>query len=347
MTNEKHVLYLDVLKLMAIIGVITIHVSGPVLGKFFGANIIWWLTGNFYSSISRFAVPIMIMISGACLLDPSKDYSLKVFFKKRFNKVLLPFLFWALVYTIWKYFLTGKPASLLDAIKDFLIGPIYYHLWFVYTILGLYLATPILKVYIKNATDDNMKYFLTLWFISTGIIFFISRLLMHGKVKPLFEVYFFTGFIGYFVLGYYLNKLQINKRHVQASYLIFLFGFIMTMVGTYILTDNKKYVTDFQHSFAPNIILMSIGVFIMVKSINWNNILNNNKLKMVSEISSYCFGIYLIHVIMMELLRMGNFNVTLFNPILSIPLMTIAVLLSSYIIVKIMSKLPLVKKFVP
>ncbi|MDH7564825.1 MAG: acyltransferase family protein [Candidatus Bathyarchaeota archaeon] len=59
---------------------------------------LWWTT-NIYDSIARPAVPLFVMLSGALLLQPAKlGEPLRVFFKKRLNRIGLPFLFWGAAY---------------------------------------------------------------------------------------------------------------------------------------------------------------------------------------------------------------------------------------------------------
>ena len=121
-----------------------------------------WVVANLYDSVSRWSVPVMVMISGLLLLDPQKEYPIKIFFKKRFNKILIPLVFWSIVYTIWKY-KTGiiawqpLPAGLI--LKSFIDGTVFYHLWFVYMIIGLYISTPILRIFIKHATRERYEIF--------------------------------------------------------------------------------------------------------------------------------------------------------------------------------------------
>ncbi len=291
-----------------------------IFDNFSAQNISWWIISDIYSSFSRFTVPIMIMISGALLLDPEKESSIKIFYNKRLNKVFVPFIFWAILYIMWKDMFEGKLFSPLSAFNDLITGNVYFHLWFLYIILGLYLITPLLKIYIKKASG-TIKYFLILWFIFPGINFFI-------------------GYIGYYLLGHYLDKLQINKKYSPLLYLTFLLGLLTTIIGSY-LTSIGNYTINFQHPFAPNIILMAASFFLIIKNINWKS----NKI--ITEIASTSFGIYLIHIIILDLLKLNGIEAASFNPILSIPILTLTILMISYITIKIMNKSPVFKKMVP
>ncbi len=84
------------LRILATFSVIVIHVSGPMVVKFGEISFFDWNVANFFDSISRYSVPMFFMISGTLLL--AKDYELKNFLKRRFGKILPPFLIWSLIY---------------------------------------------------------------------------------------------------------------------------------------------------------------------------------------------------------------------------------------------------------
>jgi surface polysaccharide O-acyltransferase-like enzyme len=96
----KRIFYLDQLRALAIIAVVLIHVS---LFYFVSSRIdihsFNWFVSNVFYSMCRFCVPIFLMLSGILLLN--KDYNFIEFIKKRYKRVILPFLFWSIVYIIF------------------------------------------------------------------------------------------------------------------------------------------------------------------------------------------------------------------------------------------------------
>ena len=89
--RENNIEWLDSLRALAIIGVIMIHISSPVVKMSYGGNMIYWWIGNIINSSIRFAVPVFLMISGATMLN--RKYKLGEFYKKRMMRVLLPLVF--------------------------------------------------------------------------------------------------------------------------------------------------------------------------------------------------------------------------------------------------------------
>ncbi len=138
---KEKLIWLNNLRVISTIAVIVIHISFPITNHYGKTSEIIWNIGNLYNSISRFCVPIFFMISGALLLK--QDYKLSYFLKKRFWRIIPPLIFWSLIYIFCDYFLVGeKSFTLIESIK-LVIAKIFhisqFHLWFVYTLLGLYL----------------------------------------------------------------------------------------------------------------------------------------------------------------------------------------------------------------
>src|ERR1700679_1783645 len=104
MQNEKERLsWMDNLRALATFGVIFLHVSYLLLGKFDktpGTFKTWW-AGNIYDSSVRFCVPVFLMLSGALVLG--NHMPLTIFLKRRFTRLLFPFIFWSIIYMFFNY----------------------------------------------------------------------------------------------------------------------------------------------------------------------------------------------------------------------------------------------------
>ena len=132
------------------------------------AEVIRWWTVTIYDTLSQPGVPLFVLVSGALLLQPYKKEPVKVFLKKRINRIALPFLFWSAIYFVYRSVL-GEALNVTSIIHGLQTGA-FYHFWFIYMIFGIYLITPFLRLIIAQASRNLLKYGLILWFFATGII---------------------------------------------------------------------------------------------------------------------------------------------------------------------------------
>lgn len=103
----------------------------------------------------RFAVPCFFMLSGAFILADERNADYKYFYKKSFKNISITSAFFCVLYVIYSvakllagvfifkrhgtdHFLSG----LISVFKSMVVGSPYYHLWYLFTLLGLYLAVP-------------------------------------------------------------------------------------------------------------------------------------------------------------------------------------------------------------
>ena len=128
-TNEN-LEYLDILRVMAIFGVVFTHVASSILFSAKPLTSVAWWVGNVSVSASRWCVPAFVMISGALHLDPSRNMPVLSFWKKRMNRILVPLVFWTVFYLGYRSLFVKLPVR--DIVHDLLLGTPFYHLWFLY-----------------------------------------------------------------------------------------------------------------------------------------------------------------------------------------------------------------------
>lgn len=350
MNIENKVLYIDNLRFIAIIGVIFVHVDINTLNGYgIIPNINWWIA-NLFQSLFSFCIPVFVMITGALLL--SKDYKIKYFLKNRFIRLIIPFLFWSIIYIIFnfKFLSLRNDMSVEQLIKWFFLqlnGLSSVHFWYVYMIAGVYLTIPIIGRWIRNCNRNEIIYFLIIWLISV----FISQPFL-SDYKPNIDLTFFSGFMGYLVLGYFLST---NKpENKKLSIILIVTGFLFTLLGTYLYTiKNGKCDIHLYNSLSPNIIIFSSGVFLFFKGINLKSVSreesHNEKtglkgksilIKFRNSICKYSFGIYLIHLLILILLERFGISSDFVTPVMGIPITVVLCLIISGIIVFSVSKLP-------
>lgn len=336
-------MYFDYLRIIATFAVIVLHVAARNIG-FFEINTMEWKIFVFYDSLVRFSVPIFIMISGALLLG--REYNIKEIYTKRIFRLITAFAFWSLLYSLVNPNIVGTKEILLETIKG------HSHMWFVPMIVGLYISIPVLSLISSNR--DILKYSMLVLFVFSFILPTFN-LLIHdfgtvnliqitdalNKTISLTNIGKISGYFGYFLLGYFLNTEEFNKKIKNILYLLGFFGLFATQFFTVkvsILQNNLS--TNYYANISLNVFLVSVMVFIFAKSY-----LNEYDGKYLRDISQYTFGAFLIHALMISKLY-EYFDFSSLHPVVEVPVVSILVFISSLIISYILNKTPILKKYI-
>jgi surface polysaccharide O-acyltransferase-like enzyme len=351
---------IDLIRTIAIIGVILLHATNDLTIQHLNQlEIIRWCTVDIYQSFGRMGAPLFVLVTGALLLQPSKDENISVFFKKRWARIGVPFIFWGAAYFLWDFFVL-KHAITWDAIiQGILKGP-YYQFWYLYMLVGLYLLTPILRIVIAYAERKILRYFVIIWFLGASIAPFVALLTSYsldGNVLTL------TGWVGYFVLGTYLLGVRMRRSTLWALLIVSL---ALTAIGTYWLAATIGGGTTyfFQEYFSPTMIIASVTFFLLLntiqsptsqketnqKEIAPKPISQPKTRKLLKLISENTLPLFLFHEIILESLQKGYFGITIngntINSIIGVPLITVITLFICLAIIVPLKKVPVLKKLI-
>ncbi|MDX6190824.1 acyltransferase family protein [Flavobacterium sp. Fl-318] len=328
------------LRVLATISVIFVHVACDILYKYGNiSNFVWW-TGNVYDSIVRFCVPIFLMLTGALMLN--KKYELGDFLKKKFSRIILPFLFWSFFYVLLALrdaSLVHPEMSLLEGSKlalNLIATGSSFHLWYIYMIIGIYLFMPILSKWVQNANEKEILYFIAIWVFT---LFLNQPIFREFRINVDFT--YFAGFLGYLILGYYLSIKSFKydvKTLKQISLLLFFLGIIVTIFGTYFLSvAENRFNEYFYGGLTFNIVIVSAGLFIYFKN---SKISNPVLVQIINFINTYSYGIYLVHILVLRFLVSLGIDYDFINPVLAIPITSALCLSISALIIYCVNKLP-------
>ena len=348
--NEKkeRIVYFDVLRVLAILAVVILHVAGANW-SLVELDTLQWRMFNIYDSIVRWCVPVFVMISGALFLRRNKV--IKELYKKNILRIVTSLIFWSAIYAIYAHF--ACKCTLKEMIRLLFIG--HYHMWFLYMILGLYIVSPVLKKLIEDKTIT--KYFLVIAFIlavcipqaiEVITIFFPYVGNIMQEIVNNMHLDLVLGYTIYFVIGYYINTYELDKKTKIA---VFILG-ICSFIATAVLTQMISFYTEsgnvlFYKNNTVNVFFESIFIFLLVKEILKKITLNKYILIIIRELSKYSFGIYLVHALILEVMDMYfKVNSLRFNPIISVPIVACIVFVISLAISAALNHIPIVKKYI-
>jgi surface polysaccharide O-acyltransferase-like enzyme len=363
----------DLIRTVAIVGVILLHAANDLtIQQMNPLEVIRWNTVDIYQTLGRTGVPLFIMLTGALLLQPIKfNESIKVFFKKRFARIALPFIFWGGVYFAWDFFvdhqINSQAITSNSVIQGILNGP-YFQFWYLYMLMGLYLLTPILRVVIAHAERDLMKYILVIWFLGSAILPLLG---LFGAYQLNSFVFTFPLYAGYFILGAFLLTVKIRRSTLV---ILMSIGLALTAIGTYLIafTVGGGEMYFFQEYLSPTMILASAMLFLLLNTTQSpTTLIENGKTqkantqevaitqkkasqtkgkKLLSLISENTLPIFLFHIIVLECLWRGYFGFTLngntVNSIIGIPIATALTLFICLAIIVPLKRVPVLKRLI-
>lgn len=321
----NRIVWLDVLKLIAIFMVICVHCSDPFnVSPEVRSNPDYNFWGSLYGSALRSCVPLFVMITGVLLL-PVKQ-SMKDFYKKRLLRIASPFVIWSVLYNLFPWFtgVLGLSNSLIpkvfayapsdasqtfgDAISNIVLIPIKFStytvpMWYLYMLIGLYLYMPIFSSWIKGANVREKQFFLLLWavtlFLPYVCSFYTPDMLGICAWNSFGTFYYFAGFSGYLLLGHFLFK-EVKVWEWGKTLLLalpmFAVGYLVTYVGfknmTAIPNCTEQELELFFLYCSPNVALMAVALFLIVRKLR---IQSPKAIAALSNIAKCGLGIYVLH----------------------------------------------------
>ena len=326
---QKREIWLDVIRAFACACVIMVHSPAKYDGLIPGQYVL----APFNYVFMAWGVGLFFALSGALLL--SRPMPLTAFYKKRFARLVIPVLLWSVIYIIYDGWLDGNLSwsgfiTKLTMIPFLSQAPI---LWFMYTLFGIYMVTPIFAIFLKEASKRDVEILLCVWGVSLCVPYLqlcnpeIASVLTGNGI-----LHSFTGFLWYAVFGFYLRKY--NNWKVNGwkfiTLVVLSFGFPLLVNFSGILPLD---VLNTQMSISS--VAMTAIPFIFFKNISFSQ----KWLRGITLFAKYSFGIYLFHIVLYKPLRLFLTQYHI-HYVLQIPMTALLVGFFSYVVVRMLSKLP-------
>lgn len=331
--TDKRVVWVDWLRVAACFMVLLVHATEPFYLGGDGSQILteadaFW--SSFFDSIVRACVPLFVVASS--YLQFPLHYSTGEFFRRRAVRVLVPFLLWSVVYA----FVWGEP---IENFKNLLFNFNYAagHLWFVYMIIGVYLLMPLLSPWAERVGKRELQVYLAICLFTTFIPLIRDWLsggyanmemtygvsgLPRPALTPLWgeaswntygTFYYFSGFIGYLLLGLYFRRfvgelswkktLLISIPCYLGGFAIVFGGFLRRVFemaeGTFPLQGTVKMAVWWETTWCNDtigVVLMTVAWILLFKKIKSSGTFYN---KMLLPLSKASYGLYLLHLLIL------------------------------------------------
>lgn len=305
-----HFRYMDVLNVLSCFAVVVLHCTTVV---YVNQGNVQWLVSVALQSLFMFAVPVFFMISGANLIGYRSRYSTKVFFQKRLKRVLMTlvgfsFFIYALSCLVPAQLgLSQRSFSFFEFIELFLTNQICDVYWFMYSILILYLITPLLACFASN--KRLLEYAIALCVISNAVIPFVNRFASNHVLFSVLVVPYLTGAIMYYLIGYYIVTYSLFDGRSEKMRPVLLIVMICSVVFMSLMTiktnmphtvlsgafsDYDNFYNNYLH--LP-VLVYSVSLFMLFRSLE--PLFQHDRhsfMTVISKLASFSFDVYAVHM---------------------------------------------------
>lgn len=290
----------DYIRVLACFCVIGIHSTGRSNYNFRGGvEIVDFLLQSF----SRIGLPVFFLLSGALILNQKNTVHIGQFYLKRFIKIVIPFFIYSLIYVLWvnqgfafeDCFRLDTWKRVVNEILPGLRGIMETYqvitLWFVYTLLGLYLVAPFIAVMLQNM-EEKMLGSLAFFLVVMRCIKNYFPVLFGFKIGV---DYIFANWCMYFILGYIIVQPFMEKYYSAIEKT----GIAALIISMIVKVFIPQYMCENYYDLAPHMILQAASMFIFIYR-REDRIGKNEKVAVaIQKISKYTFSIYLLHSFVM------------------------------------------------
>lgn len=344
--KTNRMIYWDLLRILACFSVIMLHSASqdwydlPVTS-------VRWLVCNSYDALFRFGVPVFVMISGSLFLSRKGELSVKRLYLHNIARLGIAYVFWSCLYGLWDARMFEE-AGLRDYLLEMLAGR--FHLWFLPMMIGIYMLLPVLKLLAEEQNKKVLEYFLVLFLVmqigrETVLAFQFSNQLKNMiRLVPLEMV---CSYIGYFMLGYYLYRYPFSQKVQHRIYLAGILGAIGAVAaGNLISLWRGEATAAFYDSFSLPTFCISAALFIFfqekVSSVSWSK----RSMTWIRRLSDNTFGVYLIHLWVLEIMEIKGINTMMISSVVSVPLVALLCFLIGNVMISCIRMIPIVGKYI-
>lgn len=342
--KKERELWVDVLRIIATFAVMVAHISAQFWSV--GPTQVSWHFFNFYDSAVRWAVNVFFMVSGALFL--SRELTINKILKNNVLKMLTAYFFWAVIYAIFDH-LDGIDRT--TVLGNLFLG--HYHMWFAIKVASLYILYPLLKPIAsskKLLQYALVVYFLLIvmpWTILNALPIFSDKIAYVADCfwdKTLFD--FELGPVGLFLLGYYLYKYDISEKARKLIYKLGIISFVCIFIFTELYSIKLgEGTTIFYQNHFVGVVFECIAVFTWFKyNIKKFTVLEKYRDR-IAEIARCCFGVYMVHCLIVERFQYKGFTTLSYPGVLSVPLNAIFFFALSLIVSFLLNKIKIARKY--
>ena len=345
--NKDRLIGLDLLKIVSAFMIAVIHASSGVFNNHELGSLVW-KEGLILNAVTRFAVPVFLMISGALLLG--RKISLDKAIRKAIIAGIALFV-WSFAFILTKKILWNDGNVIHDTLMIFFNKRVSGHLWYGYLLIWIYLFSPILNIMYESLSNKIRIYFIILGLLIPSaidsVIYYFS--LDVQILQNSFFIYMNLGYISVLFMGRMIYE---NKEGISL-----ILGGISSVIGlvlTILLTEGiSRRLGVSTHTFFSELeignVMYAFGIMLLGCKLSWKGD-NTFIKKIIIKVSELAMGIYFSHALVMWLIGDTiSFRGITFKIDNSVPeclLFVVIIFVTTIIMIAPLANIPYLKKLV-
>lgn len=297
---------INYLRAIAIIAVVIIHATDDTFFLHKLNKMVFMLI--YIEELSRFAVPMFIFISGFVLYNKYKsELPMRDFYMKRFSTIILPYIFFSVIYDIMMSYPTSSSVNLNSITQSIFNFDASGHLWYIKLILTFYIFFPVIIAYYDTLKKYTRVDTFIAIILSTLILYLFEWFVCQQNItndSPLrFLIYFLLGIYvndNYEQISKILERIALKKVIMLAIPIVILPFFTMIFwIDARCGTQFANYIPHYTQLALISEAILHIFIFVLCIHL----ILSYKpKSRIIQEIGEYSYGIFLIHAVFHNLL---------------------------------------------
>lgn len=284
--------YVDILRIIAAFFVIVNHTNSSIFLQ--GEPEVTTFLSLSWFFFSKCAVPVFFMISGILLLRRKESFA--QVFRKRMGRPICALLLASLLWYLLDHGLSGFQWS--ELWEGILNCGHSAPLWFLYTYIGILCMLPMLQCVSFHADQKLLRGIVVGWLLYGCVYFYMTNALELPRITGYLQLPFFSGYVGYLVLGYYLHTyLSLDKKWtIFLGGTCFIIGWSWAVGYTWHhFRSSGAWTLVLDELMYPPCLLISVGMFLIVKGLctSWRP--RRNVAQWLVGLRELMFDVYLLH----------------------------------------------------
>ena len=322
---------LDLIKVLACIGVVLLHTT--MIG--FKDTGSWNLLAYLYY-LGTYSIPLFFMVNGYLLLGKRNiTYS---YILEKVKWILITVSSWNTIVWLLKRDFAVNPVKKI--IGSMVQKGYFFQFWFFGALILIYLCLPILKNFLNS--KRSYLYILSL-LISIGLIFELTNIIIQTPLQSyVIQTFRLWTWFFYYILGGLIA--QFDKEFIKNGFkrwmkIVAVLLLLITPVILYFLAKTIYHNLFAEYFYDILFVkIVSLGVFLTILTLS----LKESKYKWIVSLSNQTMGVFIVHTYVMKMWE----KLFGFSFVGSYLLFSIFTLCVSFIVIRILMKVPYLNRIV-